>query len=113
MATNEVFRNADHLTLPVPANTVAGDPVHIGGLVGVAVTSRDADGNATVWLKGAFNLTVADAITVVGQPVYAIGDGTTRFTSLTNSASGNTLFGHALATKTATAAAIPVRIAQV
>lgn len=113
MATNEVYRNADHLTLPVPTGTVSGDPVHVGDLVGVAVTDRDADGNATVWLKGAFLLTVSDAITAVGQKVHAVGDGTTRFTTLTNVATGNTLFGYALATKTAASAAIPVRIAQV
>ena len=107
MATNEVFRNADHLTLPVPAGTVAGDPVHIGGLVGVAVTSRDAGGNATVWLKGAFSLTVT-GITAVGTAVYIDSSG-----DLSITATDNTLFGYALAAKTATAAAIPVRIAQV
>lgn len=113
MATNEVYRNADHLPLPVPSGTVSGDPVKVGSLVGVAITDRDGDGNATVWLKGAYKLTVGDSVTAVGAPLYVAGDGSSRITSLTTTATGNTLFGYALATKTAASAQIPVRIAQV
>lgn len=113
MATNEVYREADSLPLPVPTGTKSGDPIKVGSLVGVALIDREADGTATVRLKGAFALTVADAVTAVGAPLYVIGDGTSRITSLTNAAAGNTLFGYALATKTAAAAVIPVRITQV
>nr|WP_297424774.1 DUF2190 family protein [uncultured Actinotalea sp.] len=113
MATNEVLRNADHITLPVPSGTVAGDPVKVGSLVGVAQTSRDSDGNATVWRKGAYDLTVSDAVTAVGTPLYVAGDGTSRITALTTTATSNTLFGYALATKGATSGPLTVVIAQV
>ena len=35
MALNEVFRDADHLSLPVPVGTLSGAPVRVGGLNGV------------------------------------------------------------------------------
>lgn len=78
MALNEIFRDADHLSLPVPANTKAGSPVRVGGLNGVTQTNRNEGtaptdtqgpdttgnpvGNATVWLKGAHEFTVAFAV---------------------------------------------------
>lgn len=40
MATNEIFKEADYLSLPVPEGTVSGDPVLVGELVGVAQTSE-------------------------------------------------------------------------
>ncbi|WP_163540831.1 DUF2190 family protein [Occultella kanbiaonis] len=108
MATNEVFRNADHLTLPVPSGTVSGNPVQVGSLVGVAVTTRDADGNATVWLKGAYEFQVT-GITTVGLPIYITSAGALNIT-----ATDNTLFGYALTAKAgATIGAVTVRIAQV
>ncbi len=36
MATNEIFKDANYLSLPVPEGTVSGDPVLVGELVGVA-----------------------------------------------------------------------------
>jgi predicted RecA/RadA family phage recombinase len=112
MATNEIYRDADHLALPVPTGTKANDPVLIGGLKGVAETDRDDQGEATVWLKGGHKFTVDGAVTAKGQPVYFQGDGTTRSATLSTTATGNTLFGHALETKSAAAAAITVRIAR-
>lgn len=106
MATNEVYRNADSLPLPVPANTPHGAPVKVGALLGVTLTDRDENGAATVRLKGAFDFTVDGAVTQVGSPVY-IADG-----DLSTNDAGD-LYGYALATKTAPAAPIPVRIAQV
>ncbi len=76
MATNEKFRDADHLSLPVPSGKVSGDHVRVGGLNGVCQTDRaEADkpaggnivGNATVWLKGAHVFTVAFAIVAIGD----------------------------------------------
>lgn len=40
MALNEKFRDADHLSAPVPAGTPKGAPVRLGGLNGVTVTAR-------------------------------------------------------------------------
>jgi predicted RecA/RadA family phage recombinase len=112
MAVNEVFRDADHLTLPVVANTISSDPVLVGSLPGVAQTDRDTDGNATVWRKGAFNLPV-DAAVTVGAPVYIDADAkTTRTMTLTATATDNVLFGYAL-TATAAAGLATVAIAQV
>ncbi|MGL5910359.1 MAG: DUF2190 family protein [Phycicoccus sp.] len=117
MATNERFRDGERLSLPVPANTTSGSPVKVGSLVGVTQTDRatvtnfgggNAVGNATVWMKGVHDLTVTGAITNIGDPVYIDGSNALNVT-----ASGNTLFGYALATKTAGAAVIPVKLAQV
>lgn len=113
MATNEVFRHADHITLPVPTGTKSGDPVKVGSLIGVAQIDRDADGNATVWRKGAYDLTVVEAVVSVGLPLYVAGDGATRITSLTTTATANTLFGYSLATKGATTGPLTVALAQV
>jgi predicted RecA/RadA family phage recombinase len=109
MATNEVFREADHLTLPVPTGVKSGEAVQVGSLMGVAQTDRDdVAGTATVWLDGAFRLTVTGAVSNVGDPVYIDSN-----RALTTTATGNTIFGYALETKTATAAPLVVRIAEV
>lgn len=130
MATNEIMRNADFLSLPVPSGKKAGDPVRVGGLNGVCETDRaktdvaafNADGtpntsynygggnptgNASVWLTGAHVFTVSFAISNVGDPVYILADGS----ALTATASGNNLYGHALTTKGGTSGPLTVRIA--
>jgi len=87
MATNQIYDSdkAKQLALPVPSGVVSGDPVLIGdALVGVALTDRDADGEATVALGGAFDLeVVAGAAMAVGDLVY-IDDATSRTLSDTN-----------------------------
>ena len=109
MARNEVFKNADQLSLPVPAGTVSGGPVKVGDLIGVAQTDRgdggnDA-GNATVWLYGSYRIPVEGALASVGTPVYI-----TSTNTLTATASGNTLFGHALEAKGAGTTPAIVRV---
>jgi predicted RecA/RadA family phage recombinase len=109
MAINEVFDDADDITLPVPAYVVSGSPVIVGMIPGVATTGRDANGNATVRTVGAHNVSVTGAIASVGLPVY--------ITSATGAlvvapGAGIQLYGHALATKGSGAGVIPVRIAQ-
>ena len=95
MAKNEILRDADHLSLPVPSGTKTGDPLRIGGLnvvaetdrantVGVAPRNNDGsintaydygggnpDGQASCSLIGAYQFTVGFAVT-------NIGDGTAR-----------------------------------
>ena len=110
MAT-EVYRDADHISLPVPAGLAKGDAVRVGGLNGVTVTARgegvgNGPGNATVWLKGAYEFEVAFAVTNFGDPIYI-----TPANALSGTASGNTLYGHALTTKAAAAGPLTVRIA--
>lgn len=112
MALNETFRDADHLSLPVPSGVKSGDPVAVGAIVGVAQTHRGGGGNATdhatVWTKGAFDLPVTGAVENVGAPVY-IADGALTATA---PATDPVIFGYALATQAADGT-ITVKIAQV
>ena len=115
---NEKFHDGDYLSLPVPAGRKTGDPVKVGSLVGVLATNRadsasgevgggNVDGNASVWLRGVFNLSVTGAIANVGDPVYIDGANALNVTNT------HTLFGYALSTKAAAAGVIPVRLARV
>ncbi len=112
MAKNEVFRDADHLSLPVPAGTAAGVAVIVGSLVGVTETAEGAGGNApgraTVWRKGGHRLPVDGAL-AVGAPVYIPPGGG----GLTSVVTGNILFGYALDAKGAGVGPITVAIARV
>lgn len=107
MATNVHYAKGDNLSLPVPADTASGAPVHVGDLNGVAMTAEgeggNASGSASVQLVGVFDLTVTGAVAAVGDPVY-IAAGALNVTNT------NPLFGHALATKAAAAGVIPVRV---
>lgn len=113
MALNERFHNAEHLSLPVPDGTGSGVAVIVGSIVGVTQTKEGEGGNAdnyaTVWCKGAFDLPVTGAVTVIGSPVYIPPAGG----ALTTTATANTLFGYALATKGSGVGTIPVKLAQV
>lgn len=105
MATNEKFRYANRIELPVAEGVKSGDPVQVGSLMGVAQTDRDAEGNASVWLEGAHYFELDDAVTA-GQPVY-IADG-----SLTLDSEGGEVFGHSIET-TSAAGPVAVKIARV
>lgn len=113
MAKNEHLRHANHVSLPVPAGTLAGAPVRVGILNGVAQTNRatandwaggNTTGEATVWLDGSHHLEVTGAVEEIGQAIY-IADG-----ALTAEAGGD-LFGAALSTQ-AGDGTIPVKILQ-
>lgn len=112
MALNETFRDADHLSLPVPAGTASGAAVKVGSLMGVAQTNRGGGGNATdhatVWTKGAFDLPVVGAVAAVGDPVYIYADGSLNAAQT----AAEPVFGYALATQAADGT-ITVKIAQV
>ncbi len=114
MARNEVFKDANYLSLPVPTGRLSGSPVRVGGLNGVLSTnegsvdkaagdynkaaSSNEPGFASVALVGAFRLPVTTTNTLaIGDPVYITSGG-----ALTTVASGNSLFGHALSAKGAT-----------
>lgn len=109
MAKNEVYKYGDWLSLPVPAGTLSGDPRLVGHLAGVAQTAVAEGGNpaghASMALTGVFDLSVTGAVASVGLPIYI-----TSAHALTTTATGNHLFGHALATKAAAAGVIPVRL---
>jgi len=109
MAVNEVFHDGDSLYLPVLAGVVSGGAVIVGMIPGVAETTRDAAGFATVRTKGVFSLSVTGALATVGLPVYI----TSATGALVVAAGvGIQLFGHNLDTKGAGAGIIRVRIAQ-
>ena len=90
------------VVLPVPAGTVSGAPVKVGGFVGIAAADR-ADvatkkgaggrphGYAPVEKTGLWELKVPEQVTAAGPAIYIAGAG--PFT-LTTTAAGNTLFGH-------------------
>lgn len=123
MATNEIYRDANHLSAPVPEGTKAGDPLRLGGLNCVAQTDRNEDGaanpdpvrgydpnlnpvgNATVWMKGGHEFTVDFEVADWGTPIYITAAG-----ALTEVATGNALYGHAISTKAAEAGPLVVRI---
>lgn len=108
MATNEVYRDADHITLPVVASVVSGEVVVVGSLIGVAMTTRDADGNASVTRKGAHTVTAAAATYAVGDPIYGhAADGgavTARVLLIDKTSTTGTLIGYSLEAKTLAAA---------
>lgn len=119
MARNEIFKDADYLSLPVAVGTKSGDPVRVRGLNAVAQTdeptewhaehgawdqhpSGNKDGFASCALKGGFRLIVAGTGTLqVGDPVYIVT--ATNTVTTTDNTGANPLFGHALSTKGATA----------
>lgn len=115
MATNEVFRDAQHLSLTVPTDTASGAPVRVGGVLnGVTQTAEGEGGNAagkaTVWLKGAFTLTVTGAVTTELQPIYIVTASNTL--DVDDNSAANPLFGYALSLKSgATAGDVDVMIA--
>jgi predicted RecA/RadA family phage recombinase len=111
MAKNRKYEHGQNLTVPVIAGTVSGGPVIVGMLPGVALTTRDANGNASCELgDGTYTVTVTAAGNItLGQPIYI----TSATYALTDaSGAGKQLFGHALSTSTgAGAKSIDVRIA--
>lgn len=73
MATNKV-QDGDILRLTVASTVVSGDPVQVGGISGVALTSYSAtDGKCEVEICGAYNLSV-QAVNDAGNSAVAIGD---------------------------------------
>lgn len=94
MATNGRYSNALHINIPVPSGTVSGGPVKVGQICGVAITDRDADGNATVHLDRSWDVTVTGAVASVGLPVYI-----TSTNTLTATTTGNFVWGVSLGTK--------------
>jgi len=111
MATNFV-QPADVVEV-ASASTSSGDAVAVSGLVGVALTDTDDDGNIRMATEGAFDLSVtandgsADTAVSVGDKIYIDGSG-----DLSIDSSG-TLFGKALeAIASGETATIPVKIIQ-
>jgi hypothetical protein len=124
VALNEIFKEANHLSLPVPDGTLAGKPLRIGILNAVAETDEggttvvvngitqktggigNADNFASVSHVGAWLVPVTGALTV-GQAVYITGAG-----ALTATSTGNFLWGAALRSKGTGLGDVVVKILQ-
>lgn len=136
IATHEVFASTDALreVWPTPVEVASGTALLSGTKPGVAYTNSGAhtgsktigpltfgfpDGGAglealevSVATDGTWEFPVTGgAGAAQGTPIYAVV-ASGRITSLTTTASGNTLFGHVNlpAGQTATASAVPVKI---
>lgn len=107
MATNRVFEHGTQFEANVSAVTgtgdgglvLSGDPVVIGQLPGVALTSEDVDGNATIQTDGVFDLpvkgeTTTNANIAVGAIVYYDSAATPH--KLNADSSNGVRFGYAL-----------------
>lgn len=90
MATNEIFKIGQSISLPVPAGTKSSAPVRVGVLNGVAIVDEGTGGNAagytSVDLFGGHKFELPGA--AVGDAVYIDSNG-----DLTLTASGNSLYG--------------------
>ncbi len=78
-ATNDTYQDTSFLNIAVPAGIVSGDPVSIGFITGVAQTTRDTAGNATIRIapKPAVLLSVIGQTTIsspVTNSAVAVGD---------------------------------------
>lgn len=111
MAKNIRFEHTIRLTLPVASGVTSGTPVLVGVIPGVAVTDRDADGNATVQIAGGpvADISLASAVvTSPGTVLFITAAGVVSATSAASSA----VYGAALATKAGgSAAVVPVLLA--
>lgn len=82
LALNREYADADSIPLPVPEGTESGDPLVVGALPAVAMTDRDADGNASCQCNGAYRLPVTgknkagEKAIEAGDIVYLMADGT-------------------------------------
>jgi hypothetical protein len=115
VALNEIFKEGNHLSAPVPNGVLSGTPLRIGILNAVAETDEggavdsrnringvdqptggigNADNFASVSHVGVWRLQVAGALAGYGTPVYITPGGT-----LTATATGNFLFGAAIRAK--------------
>ena len=79
MALNDAYTLTQFLNIAVPSGIVSGDPVSIGFITGVAQTTRDSAGNATIRIapSAAVNLSVIGQTTIsspVTNSAVAVGD---------------------------------------
>lgn len=73
MSTNQRRNRGDVLSLAVKSGVVSGDPVVCGQLPGVAETSRDSNGRATVNTRGVYAVSVK-GVDGGGNSAVAAGD---------------------------------------
>ena len=115
MALNEIFKEGNHLSAPVPDGTLGGTPLRIGILNAVAETDEggatsslnvingvnqptggigNADNFASVSHVGVWRVPVTGTIAGFGTAIYITGAG-----ALTTTSTGNFIWGAALRAK--------------
>lgn len=115
MALNEIYVDANELSLPVHSSVKSGDVVKVGDLVGVALVDakagEDAATYSTVKLSGAFKIAFKSGDTFdVGQKAYGVANGTTgKIAEVQESSTSAKLVGHVLKVNSAD---VVVRLAQ-
>lgn len=114
---NQVKECMDRLRLTVANTVVSGDPVVVGAINGVAVTSYEAaDAKATVATEGVYDLSVK-GVNDSGNSAVAVGDRlyfTDGDTPKINKKASGTLFGIALETVgSSSTATIEVALVQI
>lgn len=103
MALNELYQPGSHLTVPVPAGVVSGDPVVVGDLVGVALIDRQTDGTVVIDRGGIYELTVTGAVSAFGAAIYAVvASGLVTSLTTSDGSGANKRFGSAYGTQGAT-----------
>jgi hypothetical protein len=104
MAKKIVFPGVFRRSLPVVSGVVSDEVVKVGALIGVAVTSRDADGNATVEFGPEVTVTAAAATYGVGDTIYGHASGggavTARVQLIDKTSTTGTVLGYAMEGKT-------------
>jgi predicted RecA/RadA family phage recombinase len=113
MAKNQRYEFGDKIPLPVASGTVSGAPVAVGQIPGVALTDRDANGNATVHTAGVYDLTVngvdgsGNAAVAAGDILYYVSGDTIKLSKKTS----GVRFGYAMgALSSGASGTIPVKI---
>lgn len=102
MAKNRVQATGTHLSLVAtdPASPVSGDPVRVGELPGVALTSMRSDSTTSIQTDGVFNLSVkgvdgsGNSAVAVGDILYYVDADTPKLSKKT----AGHRFGYAMAT---------------
>jgi len=115
MAGTKDYDKGDKLSvIPTDGGVNSGDPLALGGLIGVALTKQRADNTVSAAFRGVFELSVK-GIDGVGNSAVAVGD-TLYYTAgdtpkISKKATG-TKVGTALkAVTSGSTATIPVRLA--
>lgn len=123
MTTKEIFRNAQHLGLPVDSAVKSGDIVTFSNIGGVAQTDYDArDGKATIWFDGGYEFgpytgfSVGNATYAIGDAIYAhaVGGGAptagAKVGLIDKTSTTGVLIGHAIEAKTTTGGTGTLRV---
>lgn len=91
---NQRYTNATHIEVTFPYDRLAGEPVRVGSICGVAVNTTLSGARGVIWLDGSYDLQVTGAVATEGLPVYITAAGALNVTS-----TGNYRFGTSLSAK--------------